>query len=125
VTAWTAEVLEQLATDEIGLATRRSDGTLRPFVTMWIVTVDDEVYVRSAGGPDRPWYRRALTSDHGRLRVGGAEHDVHISHADGDAPHERLDEAYHAKYDRYGARTVGSVTGSDAHLVTLRLTSER
>lgn len=32
-----------------------------------------------------------------------------------------IDAAYHAKYDRYGSRIVGSVTGPDAHSVTVRL----
>jgi threonine dehydrogenase-like Zn-dependent dehydrogenase len=32
-----------------------------------------------------------------------------------------VDAAYHAKYDRYGPRIVGSVTGPDAYPVTVRL----
>jgi hypothetical protein len=32
-----------------------------------------------------------------------------------------IDAAYHAKYDRYGPRIVGSVTGPDARHVTVRL----
>jgi hypothetical protein len=32
-----------------------------------------------------------------------------------------IDAAYHAKYDRYGPRIVGSVTGSGSHPVTVRL----
>ena len=50
------------AAEELGLASRRADGTLRGFVTMWVVRVGDDVYVRSAHGPDNPWYRRAIAS---------------------------------------------------------------
>jgi hypothetical protein len=32
-----------------------------------------------------------------------------------------LDAACHAKYDRYGPQIVGSVTGPQAHAVTIRL----
>ena len=32
-----------------------------------------------------------------------------------------IDDAYHAKYDSYGAGVVGSVVGPDAHRVTIRL----
>ena len=41
-----------------------------------------------------------------------------------DAPDEAqwaIDEAYHAKYDSYGERIVGSVVGPDSHGVTIRL----
>ena len=34
---------------------------------------------------------------------------------------EPLDTAYHAKYDQYGARIVGSVVGPRAVTVTIRL----
>ena len=32
-----------------------------------------------------------------------------------------IDAAYHAKYDRYGPEIVGTVVGSQAHDVTIRL----
>jgi hypothetical protein len=32
-----------------------------------------------------------------------------------------IDDAYHAKYDRYGPGPVGHVTGSAAHAVTIHL----
>jgi hypothetical protein len=41
--------------------------------------------------------------------------------ADGD-DHAAIDSAYHAKYDWYGTRIVGSVVGPAANTVTLRLT---
>jgi hypothetical protein len=61
--SWTAGQFARIGdADELRLASRRSDGTLRPFTTMWVVRADSELYVRSAGGPDRPWYRHALAS---------------------------------------------------------------
>jgi hypothetical protein len=76
--------------------------------------------VRSAYGPDNPWYRRARTAGEGRLRAGGVERDVTFESAD-DAVQSDIDAAYHAKYDRYGPQIVGSVTGPQAHPVTVRL----
>ena len=78
----------------------------------------DDVYVRSAGGPGRPWYRRAKASGAGRIRGGGLEADVTFAEAMADA-HADIDAAYHAKYDRYGLTIVGHVT--DAEAVTIRL----
>jgi hypothetical protein len=94
MTAWPARELESIgAGEEIGLASRR---------------------------PDNPWYRRALAGGAGRIRAGGTERDVTFTHA---APEDQdgIDAAYHEKYDRYGPRIVGSVTGPGSHAVTVRL----
>ena len=118
---WTEQQLIQVGrATELELASRRSDGSLRPYTTMWVVCVGHDLYVRSAGGPDRPWYRHALASGAGRIRADGVEADVRFAHDD-DAPHEAIDAAYHAKYDRYGPVPVGHVTGRPSHPVTIRL----
>jgi hypothetical protein len=119
---WSPDELERTGgTEELQLASRRADGTLRPYVTMWVVRVGDDLYIRSAYGPDNPWYRRAIASRAGRIRAGGVERDVTFGQADPGA-HADIDAAYHAKYDSYGPRIVGSVVGPDAHRVTVRLT---
>ena len=119
---WSPDELERIGgTEELQLASRRADGTLRPYVTMWVVRVGDDLYVRSAYGPGNPWYRRAIASRAGRIRAGGVERDVTFGQADPGA-HADIDAAYHAKYDSYGPRIVGSVVGPDAHRVTVRLT---
>ncbi len=106
--------------EELELASTRPDGTLRPYVTMWVVRAGDDLYVRSAYGPDNPWYRRAKASGIGRIRAGGLERDVTFADA---APgvHAALDAAYHAKYDRYGPKIVGTVVGPAVEAVTIRL----
>jgi hypothetical protein len=59
MTAWTDEELGRIGeAQELQLASERPDGTLRPYVTMWVVRVDDELYVRSAYGANNPWFRR-------------------------------------------------------------------
>jgi len=60
MTTWTPSELQSIgAAEELQLASRRPDGSLRPFVTMWVVRASGDLYVRSAYGPDNPWYRRA------------------------------------------------------------------
>ena len=118
---WTEDELDRIGdATELQLTSRRSDGSLRPYVTMWVVRVHDDVYVRSAGGPDRPWYRRAKASGAGCIRAGGVERDVTFADATDEA-HADIDAAYHTKYDRYGDTIVGHVTGPDAQPVTIRL----
>ena len=63
MTAWGEEDLGRIGdARELQLASVRPDGTLRPYVTMWVVRADDKLYVRSAYGPDDPWFRRAKAS---------------------------------------------------------------
>lgn len=108
--------------DEVAISSRRADGTLRPFVTIWGVRVGDSFFIRSAQGPSNGWFRRALTSGTGAIRGNGAEVEVAFTHlGEDDSAHDAIDAAYHAKYDSYGARIVGSVTGDHARAVTLRL----
>jgi hypothetical protein len=102
------------------LASARRDGTLRPYVTMWVVRAGDDLYVRSAYGPNNQWFRRAKASGAGRIRAGGLERDVVFAEP---VPgvHAAIDAAYHAKYDRYGPAIVGTVVGPEAKAVTIKL----
>ncbi len=121
MTSWTAQELEQIERDDhMGIASRRSDGSLRPFITVWFVRADDDLYVRSAYGPDNGWYRRALSAGEGRVRVGNWERDVSFEEPDPDID-EPLHAAYHAKYDRFGPTIVGTVVSDVAARCTLRV----
>lgn len=120
-TGWTSEQLERVGgSTELELASQRADGTFSPYVTMWVVRVGDDLYVRSAYGPDNPWYRRATARGSGRIRAGGVDAEVSFARA-GDGVQDDIDAAYHAKYDRYGPQIVGTVVGESAHHVTVRL----
>jgi hypothetical protein len=70
--------------------------------------------VRSAAGPNNPWFRRA--------KAAGLERDVTFAEAEA-APgvHSATDAVYHAKYDRYGPRIVDTVVGPDMEAVTIKL----
>ena len=123
MTAWTDMELRRIGeAQELQLASEGPDGTLRGYVTMWVVHAGDELYVRSAHGADNPWFRRAKASGMGRIRAGGLERDVTFAEA---APGVQvdIDAAYHAKYDRYGPEIVGTVVGYQTHDVTIRLVS--
>jgi hypothetical protein len=121
MTGWTAVELDRVGqAEELQLASYRSDGSLRPYVTIWVVRSDDEVYIRSAYGPDNPWYTRAKASGSGRIRAGGVERDVTFGETSPGA-HPAVDAAYHAKYDRYGPSIVRTVVSPEAHALTMRL----
>ncbi len=104
--------------DEIGISSRRPDGTLRPYVPIWGVVVGGALFVRSQAGPENGWYRRALAGGQGRVRAGGTELDVSIAKA-GAPEQPAIDAAYRSKYGRYG--DIGGIVGPALHDVTLRL----
>ena len=119
--AWTDDNLRRVGdAEELRLASSRADGSLSPYTTMWVVRVGADIYVRSAGGPNRPWYRHANASGAGRICAGGVECNVTFGDATADS-HVAIDLAYHAKYDRYGPAIVESIVGSHAESVTIRL----
>jgi hypothetical protein len=118
---WTAKDVQTVgAAEELQISSRRPDGTLRPYVTIWVVRSDDEIYVRSAHGTQNPWYQRALTSGTGRIRAAWVESDVQITRAT-DADDAAIDSAYHTKYDRYGPTIVNTVVGPSAAQTNLLL----
>ena len=121
MSGWTRDELASIGeAEELDVASRRPDGTLRPYVTIWVVRARDDVYIRSANGSDNSWFRRAIASGEGRIRAGGVEKDV-VFDRSAEADLSAVDSAYHGKYDRYGAAIVGSVTGDHARNVTIRL----
>ena len=121
MSGWTADELAGIdGATELRLASRRPDGTLRPFITIWAVRAGDDVYVRSAYGHENPWFQRALGSGQGRIRAGGVERDVRFE-VPAQEVADAVSAAYHAKYDRYGASIVGTVVSPEAVRSTLRV----
>jgi hypothetical protein len=121
MTAWPADELNRMAgVDELGVSSRRPDGTLRPFITIWFARVGDDLYVRSAHGHDNPWFQRALRSGEGRIRVAGLERDVAFEVPD-DGVAAAVTASYLARYGRYAPSIVGTVVSAEAVRSTLRL----
>ncbi len=123
MTTWTPDELQRLgAAEEIEITSHRPDGSLRPYVIIWMVGVDGELYVRSAYGAENGWFRRAQTSGTGSVRVGAIEHAVRFEAADA-APHAAIDAEYRRKYGHFPADILGTVVGDDVHAVTMRVVS--
>ena len=118
---WTAEELGKIgAADELEIASVRPDGSLRPFVTIWVVRVGDDLYVRSVRGHNGSWFRSALRHPHGRIRAGGVDREADFVEPD-DADQDAIDQAYRTKYARYASTYVDPIVSPDARAATLRL----
>ncbi len=121
MTKWTNEELNKIGkAEELQIAPRRSDGTLRSPVTIWVVRVGDDLYVRSYRGPDGSWFRAALRSHEGHIQAGGIQKDVTFAeetHSDLD---DQIDAAYREKYGRY-SQYVAPMTTAEVRATTLKL----
>jgi hypothetical protein len=121
MTTWTKDELDQIGdADELRIAAVRPDGTLRNPVTIWVVRQDNELYVRSYKGAGAGWYRGTQATHEGHVQAGGVDKDVSFVDVDRslDGP---IDEAYKAKYRRFGGDYVDPMVAPTAQATTLRL----
>jgi len=77
MSGWTADELARMTrADELRIAGRRADGTLRKAVIIWMVTHNNELYVRSVNGTQGGWFRGTQITHTGHISAGGVEKDV-------------------------------------------------
>jgi hypothetical protein len=119
--SWSAEQLQQIdSSRELQIATVRNDGTLHTWVSIWVVRVGDDVYVRTWYRRDTGWFGRAVSQRRARIRVPALETEVAIEDM-GDSTAElqsKVNAAYRTKYGLVGHR---SMVTDDAVATTLRL----
>ncbi|HEX2136339.1 MAG TPA: DUF2255 family protein [Microvirga sp.] len=108
------------AADELEIAPLRRDGTLRKPVTIWVVRLGDDLYVRSYRGRRGSWFRAAQVRHEGRIWAGGVEKDVLFVEADDDV-NDEIDAAYRTKYRRYSASLINYMVSPEARSATLKL----
>ena len=117
---WTPDELEAIGTaKELEITSSRDDGSTREPVTIWVVRVDDDLYVRSVRGEHGAWYRGAEQNHEGRVEAGGIAKDVAFVDVGSDNA-EQLDAAYKEKYG-YPSGPVDSITSPEAQATTIRL----
>lgn len=119
---WTTDELNKIGdAEELQIASRRNDGTLRKRVIIWVVQVGDDLYVRSVNGRDSWWFRGTQTREEGRIWAGGVEKDVtFVEVAADDAIIEQIDAAYHDKYRRW-PQYVAPLMTPESRAATLKL----
>ena len=119
---WSRAELDTIGgAEEIEVAPRRGDGSLRDPVTIWVVRGGDGIYVRSAvKGRYAAWYRSAEETHEGRLSAGSMAKDVGFVDAD-PALNDEIDAAYRSKYRRYAGRILDSCLTPEARSTTLRI----
>ncbi len=123
MTSWTSDELTKIGNaEELEIASLRSDGTLRKSRTIWVVRVNDDLYVRSVNGRTSDWFRGVQTRHEGHTQAGGINKDVTFVEVDSDsAVHNLIDAAYRTKYKRYAASIINSTLSPKAHSATIKL----
>jgi hypothetical protein len=122
MTTWTSDELNKIGTaEELQIASLRRDGTLRNPVTIWVVRLGDDLYVRSYKGRTSAWFRGTQARHEGHIQAGGIEKDVtFVEEADPNL-NDQIDAAYRAKYRRYAASYVDPMVSPEARAATIKL----
>jgi hypothetical protein len=121
MTAWTSDDLNKIGkAEEIEITTLRRNGTLRSPVTIWVVRLGDNLYVRSVNGRAGAWFRGTQARREGRVQAGGIARDVTFEDADSGL-NDEIDAAYRTKYRRYSASIVNSILTPNARSATIKL----
>ena len=122
MTTWTSDELDAIsAADELRIAPRKPDGTLRGAVPIWVVRHEDNLYVRSYKGGAAAWYQGTQATHAGHIESAGVAKDVTFADETGQALGDALDAAYRAKYRNYSASIDDPIVSAKARGATLRL----
>jgi len=121
MTTWTSNELNKIdVAEELRIASLREDGTLRNPVTIWMVRVGDDIYVRSVNGRNSAWFRGVQTRHEGHIRAGGVDKDVTFVEENDSNINDQIDTAYTTKYHRY-ASIASSMTTPAVRAATIKL----
>jgi hypothetical protein len=114
--SWTSDELQRFAAAE-ELQLSASGRT----VTIWVVPVGDEVYVRSVYGRGSKWFRATQDRHEGQISTGGVDKDVGFAEVDDESVLDEVGEAYRTKYRNQPAAFVDPLLTPQARAATLRL----
>ena len=121
MSAWTSEELDKIGkAEELTLSSLRRDGTLRKPVIMWVVRVDNDLYVRSVNGRTSDWFRGVQSRHEGQIKAGGVVKDVTFIEVIDENVNAQIDAVYADKYRRY-ASIIPSINDPKARAATIRI----
>jgi hypothetical protein len=101
---WTAQALHQLESNqEVHVATRRRDGTLRRPRIIWVVTAGNRVFICSTNGRDSAWFRAAIATGAGQIQARRAAYDVTFTQVHDETALTAADAGYRSKCGHYAS----------------------
>ena len=122
MTAWMSDELNRIGkAEELQIASRRRDGTLRKPLPIWVVRVGDDLYVRSMNGRTAAWFRGVEERHEGHIRAGGVDKDVTFVEEADPGVNNQIDRAYGEKYGHYAASIISHMTSPKVRAATIKL----
>jgi hypothetical protein len=119
---WTSEELNKIGTEEeLDIISLRRDGTLRKPVTIWVVRVENALYVRAYKGRSGPWFRGVVACHAGRIQSGGIDQEVTFVEVSDPDVNDLIDAAYRSKYGHYEAQYVDPMVAPEARAATIQI----
>ena len=124
MTKWEINELEKIGkAEELKLFPLNKDGEFFSSVIIWIVRVDQELFVRSYKGAKGSWYQHVQLNHKGRISASGITKDVNFIRIDKEDKtlNDKIDQEYRLKYQKYGKAYVDPMISSQAQATTIRL----
>jgi len=122
MTTWTKDELDKIAAaDELQIASLRPDATLSKPVTIWVVRIGADLYIRSYKGRGGSWFRAAQAHRAGRIRAGGVEKEVTFVDETDPGINDEIDAAYRTKYRGYSGQYVDPMVAAEARGTSTKL----
>ncbi len=117
---WTSDELNKIGSaEEMEIASLGDDGKLGKRVTIWVVRVDQCLYVRAWRGQKSVWFRATQIRQQGRIWAAGIEKDVVFAAASPQV-YDLIDAAYRTKYRRHEAQYVDPMVAAAARATTIK-----
>ena len=122
MTTWTKDELDKIAgADELQITSLRPDATMSKPVTIWVVRIGDDLYIRAYKGRGGSWFRAAQAQHAGRIRAGGVEKEVTFVDETDPGVNDEIDAAYRTKYRGYSAQYVDPMVAAEARGTSIKL----
>ena len=106
---------------EVRIETRRDEDAPTHRTTIWVVTVDGTVFVRSVRGGEGRWYREVSANPVAALHVGDDRIPVRAVPVTDEAKIGAVSEAYREKYGRTSPGSTRAMVRPETLPTTLRL----
>ena len=110
---------------EVRIETSRDEDAPAHPTTIWVVTMDGSVFVRSVRGGKGRWYREVSANPAAALHVGDVRIPARAVPVTDDATIAAVSEAYREKYGRTSPGSTRAMVQPDTLPTTLRLEPAR
>jgi hypothetical protein len=115
----TLQLLDEIK--EVRVETRRDENAPVHRTTIWVVTVDGDVFVRSVRGARGRWYQEVSANPSAALHVGDRRIPVRAVPVTDEPTVGAVSEAYRSKYGRTSPGSTRAMLRPETLPTTLRL----